>query len=184
MRVLFVEEEETNLAVPEIFHTIEQTSLSMWLRTSTSIFGFYFILLCHTFGLAVVVGANAIVDFRILGMAPSLPIKPLKSLITPMWTGFGINAVTGVLLLTAYPTKDLTNPDFFIKLVFVALGVITMQRMHTHVFGDPDLSEAAMVMRGKLMAKWSLFFWFGAIAAGRLLSETNRFLVYGMRWLG
>lgn len=170
------------MAVPELFHSIEQTSLSLWLRQSTSIFGFYFILLCHTFGFALVVGSNAFVDLRILGVAPSLPLKPLKSFFRLMWTGFGINAVTGLLLLTAYPTKNLTNPDFYIKLSFVALAVITMQKMNTGIFGDSTLSEAAMIAKGKLMAKFSLFFWISAITAGRLLSETARYITYGHPW--
>jgi hypothetical protein len=170
------------LAVPEIFRTIEQTDLSEWLRESTSIFGFYFILLCHTFGFAMVVGTNALVDLRILGVAESLPIKPLKRLFGFMWTGFAINATTGVLLLTAYPTKNLTNPDFFIKLSFIALAITTMRRIQTHVFGDASLADTAMMAKGRLMAKWSLVFWIGAITAGRLLSETNRYITFGHPW--
>ena len=40
-----------------------------------------------------------------------------------MWTGFWINAVSGVLLLIAYPTKALTNPLFYVKLVLIAIGL-------------------------------------------------------------
>lgn len=170
------------MAVPEILHTIEQTGLSTWLRESTSVFGFYFILLCHTFGFSMVVGTNALVDLRILGVAQSLPMKPLKRLFRFMWAGFAINAITGLLLLTAYPTKNLTNPDFFIKLSFIALAITTMYKLQTHVFGDASMTEAAMMAKGRLMAKWSLVFWIGAITAGRLLSETNRYITFGHPW--
>jgi hypothetical protein len=167
------------LAVPEIFNTIEQTALSTWLRESTSVFGFYFILLFHTIGMSLVVGANAVVDLRILGVAPALPLQPLKRLFGIMWVGFGINFATGIFLLIAYPTKALTNPDFYLKLSFIALAVIIMRRMSIRVFGDSSLSEAAMVLKGKTMAMWSLVFWTGAVGAGRLLSETSRYLFYG-----
>jgi hypothetical protein len=167
------------LAVPEIFNTIEQTALSTWLRESTSVFGFYFILLFHTIGMSLVVGANAVVDLRILGVAPALPLQPLKRLFGIMWVGLGINVATGLLLLTAYPTKALTNPDFYLKLSCITLAVIIMRRMNIQVFGDSSLSEAAMVLKGKTMAKWSLVFWIGAVGAGRLLSETSRYLFYG-----
>jgi len=30
-----------------------------------------------------------------------------------------MNAVTGILLVFAYPTKALTNPDFYIKLALI-----------------------------------------------------------------
>lgn len=167
------------MAVPEIFNTIEQTGLSVWLRESTSIFGFYFVLLFHTIGMSLVVGANAVVDLRILGVASDLPLRPLKRLFVIMWAGLGLNVATGLLLLTAYPTKALTNPDFYIKLTFIALAVFTMRKMSIQIFDDSSLSESAMVVKGKLMATLSLVFWIGAVGAGRLLSETARYLLYG-----
>ena len=124
------------MAVPLIFNTIEQTALSTWLRESTSVFGFYFILLFHTIGMSLVVGASAVVDLRILGVAPGLPLKPLKRLFTIMWVGLALNVTTGLFLLTAYPTKALTNPDFYIKMTFIGLAVFTMRKLSIQVFGD------------------------------------------------
>lgn len=167
------------MAVPEIFNTIEQSGISTWLRESQSIFGFYFILLSHTIGMSLVVGANAVVDLRILGVATDIPLRPLKQLFGIMWTGLGINVTTGLLLLTAYPTKALTNPDFYVKLSFIGLAVYTMRKMSIQVFGDSSQSEAAMIAKGKTMAMWSLVFWVGAVGAGRLLSETARYFFYG-----
>ena len=170
------------MAVPELFNTIEQTALSSWLRESTSVFGFYFILLFHTIGMALVVGASAVVDLRILGIASALPLRPLKRLFAIMWAGLGINVTTGIFLLIAYPTKALTNPDFYIKLSFIALAVITMRRLNSRVFDDASLDEVAMIVKGKTMAVWSLVFWIGAVSAGRLLSETSKYILYGHLW--
>ena len=114
------------MAVPEFFNTIEQTSLSRWIRYSPSMFGFYFILLCHTLGLSLLVGGNAIVDLRLLGVARGLPLKPMKQIFTFMWVGLGINITTGLLLLTGYPTKALTDYDFYVKISFITLGVVMM----------------------------------------------------------
>jgi hypothetical protein len=179
---LSIDEQETNLAVPEIFNTIEQTALSTWLRESTSVFGFYFILLFHTIGMSLVVGASAVVDLRILGIASALPLKPLKRLFAIMWVGLAINVTTGLFLLTAYPTKALTNPDFYIKLSFIGLAVFTMRRMSIKVFDDASLDEIAMIAKGRAMAAWSLVFWIGAVSAGRLLSETSKYVLYGHLW--
>jgi hypothetical protein len=129
--------------------------------------------------MSLVVGANAVVDLRILGVARDIPIHPLKRLFAIMWTGLGINVATGLLLLTAYPTKALTNPDFYIKLTFIGLAVFTMYKLNVQVFGDSSMSEAAMVAKGKIMATWSLVFWIGAVGSGRLLSETARYFFYG-----
>jgi hypothetical protein len=167
------------LAVPYFLNTIEQSSLSVWLRETQSLFGFYFVLLFHTIGMSLVVGANAVVDLRILGVARDIPLHPLKRLFAIMWVGLGLNVATGLLLLTAYPTKALTNPDFYIKLTFIALAVYTMYRMSIQVFGDASMSETAMVAKGKTMAILSLVFWIGAVGAGRLLSETARYFFYG-----
>lgn len=166
------------MAVPEFFGTIERSGLSTWIRESPSLFAFYFILLLHTIGLSLVVGANVIVDLRILGVASALPLKPLKQLFGIMWAGLGINAATGVLLLIAYPTKSLTNPLFYVKLLLIAFAVIIMQRISAQVFGDMSLNEATMVALGKTIAVCSLVLWIGAIAAGRLLAETFKYLTY------
>ena len=166
------------MAVPLFLRTLEETSFSTWLRESNSIFAFYFILLFHTFGLALLVGANAFVDLRILGVAANLPLAPLKRFFSIMWVGFTLNVITGILLVIAYPTKALTNPVFYLKLTCIALAVIVMQKTYTRVFGDAGLSEALMEAKGRALAKWSLVLWIAAITAGRLLAYTYSYLLY------
>ena len=167
------------MAVPHIFEAIEQSGMSVWIRDTDSLFGFYFILLLHTIGLSLLVGGNAVIDLRILGVASALPLKSLKRLFGVMWVGFAINAATGVLLLIAYPTKAFTNPVFYAKLSMIAIGVTIMATIKNKVFLDPNLNEQEMVARGKTLAKWSLVSWIGAITAGRLLAYTFTYLLYG-----
>jgi hypothetical protein len=166
------------LALPLFLQTIEDTGFSTWLRESESPFAFYFILLFHTFGLALLVGANTVVDLRLLGFARGIPLAPLRRLFGIMWTGFAINAVTGILLVMAYPTKSLTNIDFYIKLTLIGFAVWVMQRLKSRVFGEAGLSDDAMMARGVTLARWSLFLWFGAITAGRLLAYTYKYLTF------
>lgn len=163
---------------PEFLRSIEDSGFSTWLRESESPFAFYFVLLFHTFGLALLVGANTVMDLRILGIAREIPLAPLKRLFRIMWTGFGINAVTGVLLIIAYPTKALTNPVFYIKLTLIAFALWILTLMKDRVFDDASLNEAGMMARGASLAKWSLFLWIGAISAGRLLAYTYKYLTY------
>lgn len=171
--------EEIHLAVPEFLNVIEHTGLSEWLRDTSSVFGYYFFLTLHGIGMSLVVGGNLVVDLRILGFASALPLKPLKGLFGIMWAGLAINVTTGLFLLLAYPTKEVTNIDFYIKLSFVALGVITMRKLNVQVFNDSSLSEVAMIAKGKMLARWSLFFWIAAVTTGRLLSETAIYETYG-----
>jgi hypothetical protein len=167
-----------SLAPPLFLQAIEDTGFSTWLRESESPFAFYFILLFHTFGLALLVGANVVVDLRLLGVARAIPLAPLQRLFRPMWAGFAINAVTGILLVIAYPTKSLTNLDFYVKLALIGIALWVMQRLNKRVFGDSALSEEEMISRGARLAKWSLILWFGAITAGRLLAYTYKYLTY------
>ena len=165
------------IVVPAFFNTVEQSSLSTWIRESPSIFAFYFILLFHTIGLSLVVGTNALVDLRILGVASSIPLKPLKQLFAIGWTGLIINVITGIFLLIGYPTKALTNPVFYFKLMFIALAVVFMRKMNL-LFLDASLDDLSLIKRGKRFAVLSLTFWVCAVSAGRLLSETYLYLNY------
>jgi len=169
---------EIRLAPPLFLQTIEDTGFSTWLRESESPFAFYFILLFHTFGLALLVGTNLVVDLRLLGVARAIPLAPLKRFFPIMWIGFAMNAVTGVLLVVAYPTKSLTNPDFYAKLTVIGFALWVMWKIRIKVFEDTSLGEAEMMARGAALAKWSLILWFGAITAGRLLAYTYKYLTF------
>ncbi len=163
---------------PLLLRTIEESGLSTWLRESESPFGFYFVLLFHTFGLALLVGASAVIDLRLLGIEREIPLAPLKRLFGIMWSGFAINAASGVLLLIAYPTKALTNPVFYTKMTLIGFAVWVMTNLRSRVFNDSTLSEAAMIGRGRTLATWSLVLWVGVITAGRLLAYTYKYLTF------
>ena len=166
------------MAVPLFFQTIEQSGLSTWLRETDSVFGFWFVLSWHAIGMVLLVGASAVIDLRILGVAPDLPLAPLKGLYRFIWVGFWIQVVSGGFLLIAYPTKTLTNADFYIKLALIGVGVLMMQRLKNRILSDPSLTEAAMMAKGKVFAISTLICWVGAITAGRMLAYTYTYLSY------
>jgi hypothetical protein len=153
-----------------VFAAIEASALSMWLRDSPSLWAFPFVLILHTWGLAFLVGANVAVDARILGVAARVPLGSLQRYYRVMWAGFWLNAVSGVLLLIAYPTKALTNPLFYVKLALIAVGLLmaTSVRRQTSRAASGD----ALPPRLKLTATASLVCWTAAIFAGRLLAYT------------
>ena len=166
--------------MPLFLNALEQTGFSLWLRESESVFGFYFILVLHTIGLALVVGPNAAIDLRLLGVAREIPLTPLKSWFNLMWLGLAINAVTGVFLVLAYPSKAFTNPDFYLKLTLIGFAIWNLQRMKRQVFDGSTQSEEAILAKGRMLAVWSLLLWAGVITAGRLLAYTCSYLVYGV----
>ena len=168
------------MAVPLFLNELEQSGLSVWLRESPSVFGFYFILVFHTIGLAMVVGPNAAIDLRLLGFAPDIPVPPLKGWFKLMWLGLTINVVSGIFLVLAYPSKAFTNADFYLKLALVGFAIWNLRMMKTRVFDDSSLTDSLMLAKGRTLAIWSLVLWAGVITAGRLLAYTCNYLVYGV----
>jgi hypothetical protein len=110
----------------------------------------------------MVAGICAVIDLRLLGIAPKLPVKPLERLYPVMWIGFAISAVTGVILTVIDATTKLYNPDFYLKMAFIFTGVWILYRMRKKVFVEGGSA--------KVLAGASLFCWFAAITTGRLLA--------------
>ena len=165
------------MALPLFLRSIEESTFSTFLRESESPFVFYFALLFHTFGLALLVGANGLVDLRLLGFLRGIPLAPLKRFFRIMWIGFSINAVTGVLLIISYPTKALTNPVFYAKLTMIGFAIWILTKLQ-RVFADTTATEADLMARGATLAKWSLALLIGTISAGRLLAYTFNYILY------
>jgi len=154
----------------EFLRWLEQTGFSTWVRESPSIWAYSTILLLHTTGMALVVGVNAGLNLRILGFAPAVKLAPLDRFFPILWTGFWVNAVTGVILVMQDATTKLINPDFYVKMVFIALAVINLRMLRKRVFEDPQIDNAPFSTNVKFLAATSLLFWLGAITAGRLLA--------------
>ena len=124
--------------------------------------------------MGLVVGINAMFDLRILGFAPSVRLRALERFLPVMWVGFWINAVTGAILLAVNLTKLTRNPDFYVKLAFIALAVINVQLLKRQVFTDGEASASQPSAKARTLAVTSLIFWLGAITSGRLLAYVGR----------
>ena len=150
---------------------LESTALSQWVIGSPSLFAFPGILAVHAIGMGFAVGISAMVDLRILGVAPGVPLSELRRFLPILWLGFWLNAISGVLLLVGYPTKALTNPVFYLKLFLIGVGMVLLVRIGRRAFVD-GAPDADTVRALRPMAIVSLVCWAGAITAGRLLAYT------------
>jgi hypothetical protein len=161
-----------------VFTWLEGTALSVWLREAPTLWAFPFVLILHTWGLAFLVGANVALDVRLLGVARSVPLGAIERCYPVMWISFWINAVSGLLLLLAYPTKALTNPLFFVKLGLIAGGVVLARVIRRQVRALPARDADVLPTRLRTLAVASLVCWAASITAGRLLAYTyTRLLV-------
>src|SRR6516164_3600358 len=117
--------------------SLEHSAFGTWVREAPTIWAYPTVLFLHTVGLAFLVGINVAIDLRILGVASSMPLAPMKKLFPWMWAGFWVNAVSGVALLIADATTKLANPVFGVKMAFITLGVVNMGWSKRRLFDDP-----------------------------------------------
>jgi len=150
----------------EFLSKIEQLPFSMWVLQGP----YSTILFLHSIGMALVAGFSFVIDLRLLGLSPKMPIKPMDRLFPWMWWGFALNLVSGTLLLMGDATTKCTNPDFGVKMVFVFSGVVVLKLIRKKVFGDPQLDVVPLSGTAKGLAWASLVCWIAAITAGRLLA--------------
>ena len=166
------------MTAPAFLNTLERSGLSTWIRESESAFAYYFVLVIHNIGLALLVGTCGVLGARLLGFVPELPVAPLRRYFRFIWAGFWLNVVSGIFLLIAYPTKALTNPVFYIKLVLIALGVVALKRIERRLSLDAGTRDSILPV-GRPLALWMLGLWLGVLTAGRALAYTATYLLYG-----
>ena len=153
----------------DLLASIEGSALAAWTRESPSIWAYPTILTLHTFGLAIVVGANAVVDVRLLGVASRIPISTLRSLFPIMWWAFALNFITGVVLFMSDATTKYGQRVFWIKLGLIALALLVTRPVWNGVWRQDD-SPAPVSASLQTLAILSLVMWTAAIIAGRLLA--------------
>jgi len=169
------------MTIDPLLAWLEGTALSHWVVESPSIaFGFPGILSLHAIGMGLAAGLSIALDLRILGVARGVPLGEMRRFMPLFWSGFWLNAVSGILLLIGYPTKALTNPVFYLKLLLIGVAVTLMVRTTRRVAGAADEALERHGVALKRMAVTSLVCWAGAVTAGRLLAYTySRLTVSG-----
>jgi hypothetical protein len=155
-----------------MLHQLEASTLSTWIRESDAIYAFPGILIVHTVGMALAAGGVGAIGLRLLGVARQIPIGSLRELVRVAWIGLLLNIVSGTLLVVAYPTKALTNPVFYLKLVVIVAAVSVVRHLDRRLLAGEasprKLVPAAMLILAAL-----------AIITGRLLPYTYRHLMAG-----
>jgi hypothetical protein len=126
----------------------------------------------HFLGLSMMVGAIAILDLRILGIAKQLPIRPLHRLIPWGIAGFVTNMITGFMFYTGDAPQYTHNIAFQYKMLFVGLAGLNI--LYFYGAGVSHRAEAIPAggdapLDAKVVAASSLLLWFGVMYWGRML---------------
>jgi signal transduction histidine kinase len=159
---------------------IEHSELGEWVRGSDCVCAFPTIVTLHNIGMVFLAGGSVAIDLRIIGFAPQMPLQSMGRFVPVLWLAFAVIAVTGTLLLIAYPTKALTNPLFYIKLCLVALAVGLVYRIATDILRPFEVDQKPLPAKAKVLAIASLAAWVALIAAGRYLAYTHKWEMLGV----
>lgn len=153
----------------ELLVWLEAAAVSTWVRESGSLWAYPAVLAAHTVGMSLLVGANAVLDLRLLGVAPQVPLAPLAAVFRALWTGAAFSFISGALLFGADASTKGATTVFFVKLAFIAAAIAVAVRLR-RAFGSPDADAEAVPGRTRLLAALSLVLWAGAIMAGRFMA--------------
>jgi hypothetical protein len=155
----------------EILNTLNDSSFVIFLRES--LWAYPILLAVHAIGMAFIVGVNAAIDLRVLGFASGVPIAPLEKFFPVMWVGFWINALSGLVLLSAFAAKNLADPVFWAKLFLIVAAGVNLRLLQRFVFRRPVNAPSAFPGKNvRILAATSLFFWIAAVVTGRLMAYT------------
>ena len=150
---------------------LQNSAFSAWVVGSDSIWAYPMILTMHTVGLGIVVGAAAVLDLRLLGVGPGIPLGEMERVFPMFWAGFTINLISGVMLFISEAADKAAQPVFLVKLSLIAVGVIVTARIRRVVFTGGGTAGVSLVPpAARRLATTSLIAWAGAIVAGRLMA--------------
>jgi len=125
----------------------------------------------HFFGLSLLFGALLAIDFRVIGVANFIPMRPAMWLIPVALVGFAINLVTGIFFIAGDPVRYFFNLAFQWK-----MGLIFLAGINALWFWFGEHAKLVQLADGqqaefgaKVIAAISLALWTGVIVLGRLI---------------
>jgi len=119
----------------------------------------------HIVGIALLLGNLALLELRVWGLAPELPLQPLARLsLSLALSGFTLIGLSGLLMFAADPGGMLASRTFVIKMGLVMLAGLNAAMFHARG-GLRQLDGVA-----KLQTVVSLGLWLGVIICGRWIA--------------
>jgi len=152
----------------ELLLALEQSALADALKHSFIVYPLVNAL--HIIGLALLFGAIAALDLKLLGAFPRAPLGPLTSVLVPVSaTGLVIAVAAGLLLFSVRAMDYAANPAFLTKIALVALGTTNALLLRRGRAWHDALDGFHVPSRIRLSAALSLATWSAAIVCGRLI---------------
>lgn len=128
--------------------------------------------LAHLLGVALLLGAIAVLDLRLLGRWPDTPVAALARGAVPVaGAGLALALATGPALLTVRATEYAANPFLWAKFGAAAVGVANLAALHgSAAWRGGDAGNPRIRRRLAVAGALSLAAWFAAVSAGRMIA--------------
>ena len=126
----------------------------------------------HFIGLSLVIGVIGVLDLRLMGFLPRVPLGALRALVPYGVAGFLLNAVTGAIFFVGTPEQYVTNVAFGMKMLFVLVSGLNVLYFETRLGHRVSMLApgAAMPAAYKIAGAISLACWFMVLYWGRMLA--------------
>jgi uncharacterized membrane protein len=148
------------------------TPVSMFLQTVAWIIPM--VQSVHILAIAVVMSSVIMVDLRLLGLVGrGQPLSGLSRRFLPwVWWSLLVLLITGIVLITAEPRRDLLNPMFQAKMALLAAAMIVTAALQTAVSRNVRAWDAAPERRRGpwIIAAASLLLWAAIVGCGRWIA--------------
>jgi hypothetical protein len=149
---------------------LHDTPLAQALRAS--IWLYPLVNTAHVVGIALLFGAIAPLDLRLIGLWKHVPLEPLAATLVPVAiTGLSIAVISGALLFVTRPVDYVVEPLFALKMALVAAAVLNALALRRsprwRLTGVQPGTAVDPAWRSAAVA--SLVLWLGVITAGRLI---------------
>lgn len=148
---------------------LESTSIGTFVREGQSLLAYPTFTVVHTIGMSVVVGISGVIGARLLGLASTIPLVPLKRLFPIIWFGFLLNLISGTGLAMASASKTIPNPFFLTKIFCIIVAVIILRKLEVGFFRDPEIDNKPVDSTSRMLGGALLGLWLIAMIAGRLI---------------
>lgn len=121
----------------------------------------------HVLGVALLVGAIAVLDLRLLGLWRAVPVPSLAPpTIAVAATGLAVALLSGAALLVVQATEYVANPLLYVKFAALLVGIVNVALLR--LVGD--WMDDRRARRRAVAALLSLLAWLTALTAGRLIA--------------
>lgn len=127
----------------------------------------------HIVGFVLLAGSIAVLDLRLLGLSPRLPVRALAAHVLPWSLGALLLILpSGLLMFIAHAGELVSNPAFIAKMALLMGAALNAALFHAGVFRGAAgwNTDVPVPAAARLHAAASLLIWIAILACGRLLA--------------